>query len=164
MRVRLVYLTLLIPILLAAAGSVDVARTSASADVARTTPSAAGAHQARAGSALAAKPSKALAEANTGFGKAVIQGPDAAINAYATPALLSQAPDRHLINLLHLLNIPGSYAWHINAYDGRSAAVTMSWIFSAGSHSTTINDRLLWMKTASGWRIAKITYLNTTSV
>ena len=144
MRLRLAYLTLLISVLVAAFGAGTLARASASA--------------------LPGRLNKDIAVANNGFGSAVINGPDVAINAYATPTLLSQAPDHHLINLLHLLNIPGSYAWRVNAYDGRSVTVTMSWIFSAGSHTTTINDRLLWTKTLSRWRIAKITYLNTTSV
>lgn len=92
-----------------------------------------------------------------GFGYAAIHGPDAAINSYATPALLAKAPSRHLINLFGpAQNPPPRYTFTIDSFNGSTATVTVRFLYGP---SITLTDRMTWVATAAGWKIADITYI-----
>lgn len=99
----------------------------------------------------------ALMRAVNSFGYAVTHGPDATINSYATPALLTKAPARHLINLLGpAQNPPQRYTFTIDTFRGTAATVTMRFPYNP---STTLTDRMTWVATATGWKVVSIQYL-----
>lgn len=119
-----------------------------------TTTSAA---SAPAGSHRAANTLVRLARTIDGFGYAVINGPDRAINGYATAALLRRAPGGHLVNLIGpMQNPPSGYHYRISAYNSANAAVIMTWTWG---QSTGLNDRLILLNTSAGWKVNTIQVL-----
>lgn len=99
---------------------------------------------------------KAVGAAASGLGYAVTRGDDTAINHYATPALLKSAPAGYLINLLGMQNIPGNFRYTVDSVQGANATVTMEWIFG----NSPVIDRLDWVQTNAGWRIANVSVLS----
>ena len=93
------------------------------------------------------------------FAHAVIHGPNAAINSYATPRLLGKAPAGHLTNLLHLQNIPSDATVRTNSVSRTQVTVTVRWFFGS-KNPVQVIDRLHWIKTTSGWKIDGIDYVS----
>jgi hypothetical protein len=95
-----------------------------------------------------------------GFGYALIQGPDARINRYATPALLAKAPAGHLINLLGpAQNPPASFTFRVTAYTGYTGTATME--LKRGAPA--LIERTQWVYTAAGWKLSALQYAGTTA-
>jgi hypothetical protein len=93
-----------------------------------------------------------------GFGYALIGGPDARINRYATPALLAKAPGGHLVNLLGpAQNPPASFTFRVTAYTGTTGAATME--LKRGS--APLLERTTWVYTPAGWKLSNLQYAGT---
>lgn len=93
--------------------------------------------------------------AMSGFANVVIHGPDAMINTYGTRALLRRAPGHHLINALHLPNVPTDSAYRIVSVSETRAVGIMIWGF--GTATNAVFNRIQWVKEPVGWRIAGVT-------
>lgn len=105
--------------------------------------------------AVSAPAGKGVGVAATGLGYAVLHGNRSTINSYATPALLKRAPAGHLINLMGMQNLPGSFRYTVDSSGANSATVTMKWAFGR----STVVDRLDWVKTVAGWRVSAVKVL-----
>lgn len=110
-------------------------------------------------------PISALVQANDGLATAMIHGPDAVINSYATPQLLAKAPARHLVNLLSggMQNPPGNYGFRVESRGGPSVAVRgrAKVMMDFDNGSVTVRNRLFWTKTAADWKLSNVKHLAT---
>jgi hypothetical protein len=96
----------------------------------------------------------------SGFGYALIGGPDAKINSYATTTLLAKAPSGHLINLLGpAQNPPASFTFRVTAYTGYTGAATME--LKRGSYA--LIERTGWTYTGGTWKLSSLQYAGTTA-
>jgi hypothetical protein len=78
-------------------------------------------------------------------------GSEEAVNAFATPELLAQAPAHNLMNLFQFQNPPRSVSVQNVHISGKVATTTF--VFSFGS-KVSVSKAAVWAYTASGWKIA----------
>ena len=133
MRSRFTFITLLAALIMAALGG-----------------SSSAVHAATAANRLA------LAGSLDGLGHDGTHGSLRTIDPYATKALLQRAPAHTLAGAMHLTPAPARFAYRVESTTARSAIVTLRWTYS---YVKTIVDRTVWIRTAAGWRISKVTVL-----
>lgn len=95
---------------------------------------------------------RTVAVATEDLGFAVLRGNNTAINRHAAADLLKAAPAGQLVNILGMQNLPGRFAYTVDSVRGPYATATMTWIFGR----STVVDRLRWVSTNAGWRIADV--------
>lgn len=102
---------------------------------------------------------RALMQTVTNFGYAVIKGPDARINGYATPDLLAKAPAHRLISLIGPAQYsPTAFHFTIDAYTGSRASVTVTW----KSGALGLVNSTSWVYTAQGYKLSAMQYVRST--
>ena len=87
---------------------------------------------------------------------------NARIAADMTPSLLARTPyhnDGILTGLMHIGNIPSGYRFTVTSNDGRRATEVMRLLFGSNPHTPIV--RLYWTYTATGWKLADVTFLRT---
>jgi hypothetical protein len=63
----------------------------------------------------------------------------------------------HLAGLMHLMNEPNGYRFHMDSFTNARAVETIRWLFGSNPHTPIV--RVVWTLSPVGWSITRATFL-----